>query len=76
VPRRRPRCASRRLEGRGVTGALTQIRSDRGPAGANTLAITTEGTGRGRITTLTRTTDGYAAVSRSVTLAYDPAPAT
>lgn len=52
-------------------GALTRIRTDVGTVGASTLTVTTEGTGRGRITTISQTADGAAGATRSVSLSYD-----
>lgn len=53
------------------SGALTQIVSDVGGAGAKTLTVTTVGSGRGRITEISQTADGYGGATRTVILAYD-----
>jgi RHS repeat-associated protein len=54
-----------------TAGALTQIRTDQGSAGASTLTVTSEGSGRGRITRISQTADGAAGATRSVALSYD-----
>jgi YD repeat-containing protein len=54
-----------------TSGALTEITADVGGTGARTLTVATEGPGRGRITEISRTADGYDATTRSVALAYD-----